>query len=166
MTLLWVAVQTAVIGVIATVTIDLWAQLLGRLFGMTSLDYAMVGRWLGHMPSGRFAHPGIARAAPVSGERALGWFAHYAIGVAFAAGLVALTGPDWLRAPTLFPALGFGIVTVAVPFFVMQPAFGAGVAASKTPKPVQMRLRSLMTHGVFGIGLYVGACLVATMAGN
>jgi hypothetical protein len=48
-----------------------------------------------------------------------------------------------------------------VPFFVMQPAFGAGVAASKTPRPAQARLRSLMTHGVFGVGLYAGAWLVS-----
>ncbi|VVD68990.1 membrane protein [Pandoraea pneumonica] len=166
MTLLLVAVQTATVGVIATVTIDLWAWLLSRLFGMASLDYAMVGRWLGNMPRGRFAHPSIAHATPVAGERALGWFAHYAIGVAFAAGLVTLTGPGWLHTPTILPALAFGIVTVVVPFFVMQPAFGAGIAASNTPTPTRMRLRSLMTHGVFGIGLYLGARLVATMAGN
>ncbi|VVE12617.1 membrane protein [Pandoraea iniqua] len=165
-TWLLLAAQAAAVGVIATVAVDVWAWLLRRLFGMASLDYAMVGRWLGHMPAGRFAHPGIGRATPVSGERALGWFAHYAIGVGFGVCLVALTGPSWLQTPTILPALAFGIATVAVPFFVMQPAFGAGVAASKTPAPAQARLRSLMTHGVFGVGLYLGAQLVSIAAGN
>ncbi|MDR3398055.1 MAG: DUF2938 domain-containing protein [Pandoraea sp.] len=155
------ATQILAMGICATVLMDLWAVLLGRVFGVASLDYALVGRWLGHMPAGRFAHAGIGRASPVPGERALGWFAHYAIGVGFAACLVALTGTAWLRAPTLAPALAFGIVTIVVPFFVMQPAFGAGVAASKTPRPTQARLRSLMTHGVFGLGLYAGAWLVS-----
>ncbi|WP_353189253.1 DUF2938 domain-containing protein [Pandoraea pnomenusa] len=160
-TTLSLAAQILTIGVCATAVMDVWALILRHGFGLTSLDYAMVGRWLGHMPAGQFAHAGIGRAAPVPGEKAMGWVAHYATGVVFAAGLVASTGADWLDTPTLLPALGFGLVTVVVPFFVMQPAFGAGVAASKTPKPAQARLRSLITHSVFGLGLYAGAWLVS-----
>lgn len=158
------AAQILTIGVSATVVMDLWALVLRRIFGIGSLDFAMVGRWLGHMRAGRFAHAGIGRATPIAGEKALGWFAHYAIGVGFAACLVAIVGPVWLGSPTLVPALTFGIVTVVVPFFVMQPALGAGVAAAKTPNPSQARLRSLMTHGIFGIGLYAGAWLGKTAA--
>ena len=61
----------------------------------------------------------------------------------------------WLERPTLLPALVFGVVTVAMPWLVMQPSFGLGIAASKAPKPAQARLKSLMTHTVFGIGLYL-----------
>ncbi|QDX21972.1 DUF2938 domain-containing protein [Pandoraea pnomenusa] len=150
-------------GICATLAIDLWAWLLRHLLGCESLDYGMVGRWLGHMRAGRFAHAAIGRAAPVPGEKAMGWVAHYAIGVIFAAGLVALCGADWLRAPTWPPALAFGVATVALPFFVMQPAFGAGLAASKTSRPAQARLRSLATHGIFGIGLYAGAWLASAL---
>jgi Protein of unknown function (DUF2938) len=39
----------------------------------------------------------------------------------------------------------------------MQPSLGLGVAASRTPNPTQARLKSLMTHSVFGVGLYVCA---------
>ncbi|MDM8359116.1 DUF2938 domain-containing protein [Pandoraea communis] len=158
---LLLAAQVLTMGICATVAMDLWANLLRRGFGVAPLDYAMVGRWLGHMPAGRFAHASIGRASAVPGERALGWFAHYAIGAGFAGGLVGLTGPAWLRAPTLAPAIAFGIVTIVVPFFVMQPAFGAGIAASKALKPAQARLRSLMTHSVFGVGLYAGAWLAS-----
>lgn len=153
--------QVLTMGIFATAVMDLWAVFLRRAFGMASLDYALVGRWLGHMRTGRFAHAGIGRASPVVGEKALGWFAHYALGVGFAACLVGLTGPAWLRAPTLLPALAFGIVTIVVPFFVMQPAFGVGIAASKTHNPTQARLRSLVTHSVFGLGLYGGAWLAS-----
>jgi hypothetical protein len=44
-----------------------------------------------------------------------------------------------------------------MPFFVMQPAMGAGIAASRTPTPWRNRLRSLATHAVFGCGLYLSA---------
>jgi hypothetical protein len=43
------------------------------------------------------------------------------------------------------------------PFFIMQPSLGLGIAASRTPKPMQARLKSLVTHTVFGVGLYVCA---------
>ncbi|MDQ3427283.1 MAG: DUF2938 domain-containing protein, partial [Gemmatimonadota bacterium] len=51
----------------------------------------------------------------------------------------------------------YGIGTVVCPLFIMQPAFGLGIAASRTPNPTQARLKSLVTHTVFGAGLYVCA---------
>ncbi|WP_139131260.1 DUF2938 family protein, partial [Pseudomonas sp. ENNP23] len=52
------------IGVGATLVMDLWGWLLRRLTGSAGLDYALAGRWVGHMPRGRFRHAGIGRAAP------------------------------------------------------------------------------------------------------
>lgn len=37
----------------------------------------------------------------------------------------------------------------------MQPGMGAGIAASRTPNPRAARLQSLVTHAVFGLGLYL-----------
>lgn len=154
--------RAVLIGVGATLVMDLWALLLKRLFNAPSLDYAMVGRWIGHLPRGRLTHPGIARSAPIAGERAIGWIVHYAIGVLFALLLLALWGPAWAARPTLLPALIVGIATVAAPFLILQPGMGAGIAASKLPKPGVARLRSLMAHASFGIGLYLAGWLVAT----
>jgi uncharacterized membrane protein YagU involved in acid resistance len=83
--------------------------------------------------------------------------AHYTIGVVFALVFVVLASRDWLARPTVLPALPYGIGTVVFPFFIMQPSFGLGIAASRTPNPTQARLKSLMTHAVFGVGLYVCA---------
>lgn len=153
--------RAVLIGAGATLVMDLWALLLKRLFGVPSLDYAMVGRWLGHLPQGRLTHPGIARSTPVAGERAIGWIAHYAIGVLFASVLLAIWGPAWAARPTLAPALIVGIATVAAPFLILQPGTGAGIAASRTPKPGVARLRSLMAHASFGVGLYLAGWAVA-----
>ncbi len=117
----------------------------------------MVGRWIGHMPTGRFAHEAIARAPAVRGERAIGWIAHYATGILFAGLLLALFGLGWARSPTPGPALIVGVATVAAPFLVLHPAFGAGVAGSRTPAPAAARARSLVAHVSFGVGLYVAA---------
>lgn len=153
--------RAVLIGVGATLVMDLWALLLKRLFGAPSLDYAMVGRWIGHLPRGRLTHPGIARSAPVAGERAIGWIAHYAIGIGFALLLLAIWGPAWAALPTLPPALIVGIATVAAPFLILQPGMGAGIAASRTPKPGVARLRSLMAHASFGVGLYLAGWVAA-----
>ena len=154
-------IRSALIGAGATLVIDLWALVMRRAVGWASLDFALVGRWLGHMAKGRFRHQRVADAPAISGERALGWFAHYAIGIALAALLLAIGGLEWARQPTFSLALGFGLVSVALPFLVLQPALGAGVAASRTPRPGLARLRSVATHLWFGVGLYLTALLTA-----
>jgi len=146
---------TILTGAGATAVMDLSAIARKRLLGIPAPNYGLVGRWLGHMPSGRFRHASIAAASPVRGERLIGWTAHYLTGIAFAAILLGVWGMAWIREPTLGPALAVGIGTVAAPFLLMQPGMGAGIAASRTPRPDAARLQSLVTHAIFGFGLYV-----------
>jgi hypothetical protein len=153
----------ALIGIGATALMDLWLSLQKRL-GLRPLDMALIGRWAGHLVRGRFAHAAIAQAAPIAGERTWGWLTHYAVGVAFAGLLVGVQGLDWARNPSLLPAVAVGIGTVVLPLFVMQPAMGAGFAASRTPTPVKNCVRSLANHTVFGLGLYFSAVVVALIA--
>ena len=148
------------IGLGATLLMDLWNLFLKRAFGIPSLDYCLLGRWLRHMPGGTFRHARIAAASPKRFECAVGWIAHYSIGVAFALVFVLASG-QWLARPTLLPALLYGIGTVVFPFFILQPSLGLGVAASKTPNPARARLKSLVTHTVFGVGLYF--CALASL---
>jgi hypothetical protein len=154
-----------VIGAGATAIMDLWAASLRRCCRVPSLDYALLGRWIGHFPRGRFRHESIAHAAPVRYERAIGWGAHYTIGVAFAALLLAIAGLEWLKQPTLMPPLLVSSSTLVAPFLVMQPAMGAGIAASRTPRPNVARLRSVVTHTVYGVGLYASAWIWAVLMG-
>jgi hypothetical protein len=150
-------------GVGATLIMDLWNLFLKRVFGIPSLHFRFLGRWLGHMTSGKFRHTSITEAPQRPFESTVGWIAHYTIGIVFALAFVALVSGDWLARPTLLPALLYGIGTVVFPLFVMQPSFGLGMAASRTPKPTQARLKSLMTHTVFGIGMFVSALAVSSM---
>jgi len=152
--------RSLVIGAGATLVMDAWAALLRR-FGIPSLDFALLGRWVGHLPRGRFLHQRIASAEPVPGERALGWATHYAIGISIAGLLLATFGLEWAHAPTLGPALLIGVVTVAAPLLVLQPALGAGIASRKTPRPLFNSMKSLATHTVFGLGLYLAARVTA-----
>lgn len=156
-----IVIRVVLIGIGATAVMDLWGAFLKQAFGVPRLDYAFLGRWIGHFPGGRFMHDNIVTASPVRGERIIGWAAHYAIGITFAALLLAIWGLEWAQRPTLLPALIIGIVTVIAPFFLMQPGLGLGVAASKTPRPNVARLRSIITHSVYGVGLFLSALLCA-----
>jgi DUF2938 family protein len=153
-------VGAVLIGLGATLAIDVWGLVLKRGFGIVSLNYCLLGRWLLHMPEGTLVHRSIAAARPKAYECPVGWSAHYLIGTVLGLAFVLIASAAWLERPTVLPALGFGVVTVAMPWVVMQPAFGLGIAASKAPKPAQARLKSLMTHTVFGLGLYGWAALL------
>ena len=145
------------IGIGATLVMDLWNLFLKLTFRIPSLSYCLLGRWLGHMPGGTFRHASIAAAPRKRFECAVGWMAHYTFGVVFGLVFVALVSRDWLARPALLPALLYGIGTVVFPFFIMQPSLGLGIAASRSPKATQARLKSLVTHTVFGVGLYLCA---------
>jgi len=147
-------VYALVIGAGATALMDLWAIARRRAFDTPLPNYGLVGRWFAHLARGRCHHQSIAASPAVQGERVIGWVAHYVIGTAFAGLLLAVWGIAWVRQPTIGPALLVGIGTVAAPFLVMQPGMGAGVAASRTPRPAAARLQSLVTHTIFGLGLY------------
>jgi hypothetical protein len=142
-------------GIGATAVMDLCGIARKPLLGAPPPDYGLVGRWVAHMRHGRFRHDAITKASPVRGERLLGWTAHYLTGIAFAAVLIGFQGQAWLVHPTLAPAIVVGIGTVLAPYLIMQPGMGAGIAASRTPRPRTARLQTLLTHTFFGVGLYV-----------
>ena len=151
------------VGIGATLLVDLWNFFLKRTFGVRSLNYCLLGRWLRHMPEGSFRHASITGAPRKSFECSVGWIAHYTIGLALTLVFVAFASADWLARPALLPALLYGAGTVVFPLFILQPAFGLGIASSKTPNPTKARLKSLMTHTVFGVGLWACALGVSCM---
>jgi hypothetical protein len=151
------------VGLGATLVMDLWNLFLGRAFGIRSLDYCLLGRWVSHLSSGKVVHASIAAAPKADHECAVGWITHYSIGVVLALVFVAVASAEWLARPTVLPALLYGLATVVFPLFILQPSLGLGVASSKVPDPTRARLKSLMTHVVFGVGLYLCALGVSRL---
>ena len=148
--------NAALIGIGATAVMDIWLVLLKKR-GVPIMNFALLGRWVGHVFRGRWFHGSITKSAPVGHELAIGWSAHYGIGIGLAMLHVGLFGAGWIANPTLVPALVTGIVTVVAPLFIMQPAIGSGIAASKTGAPLRNIGKSVFNHGVFGSGIYLAA---------
>ena len=88
---------------------------------------------------GTFAHINIniAAAPKRPAECAIGWVAHFLTGVTFALMLVILTSGSWLEHPSLLPALLVGVGTVVIPYCLVQPALGLGVASAERQIPLK-----------------------------
>lgn len=149
-----------VLGIGATLLMDVWASFLNRAFGEGLPNWGMVGRWVWQLRTGKVFHDDIGRAPPYAVERALGWAFHYLVGIVYGIVLVWIMGPQWVAAPTFIPAFILGIVTVGAGWFLLAPGMGAGWAASKRPNPMRIRLMNLVAHTVFALGLYLTALLI------
>jgi hypothetical protein len=153
--------RATLIGAAATAVMDFWSLMQKHGFGLKTLDYGLVGRWLAYIPRGRFHHHPIGSTPEVRGEKVLGWAAHYATGVSFAVLLLCIFGTEWTLRPTPVPALAVGVGSIVFPFFILQPAFGLGVASNRAPNPMRARFRSLVSHLTFAMGLYLAALATA-----
>ncbi|MFY8325123.1 DUF2938 domain-containing protein [Pseudoalteromonas sp. ZZD1] len=156
----WIAV--VVLGIGATLLLDVWSIVLAKVFAVSSLNFCLVGRWVSLMRTGQFRHTAIGKATAQNKECALGWVIHYLIGIIFALVFLIIMPSNWSYSPSFWQALLFGLITVCIPFFVMQPALGLGIAARNTKKPVHARAKSCASHCVFGAGLYLST-LVLTL---
>ena len=95
----------ALMGLGATVLIDLWALVRQRLARVPLPNWAMVGRWVMHLLRGRLFHENIAAAQLMPKERQIGWVFHYFVGVVYGVFFALLAGPDWISVPTFLPFL-------------------------------------------------------------
>jgi Protein of unknown function (DUF2938) len=148
--------QVLLTGIVATLALDVWQLTVSQVFGLPRSNWALVGRWVSFIPRGKFFHDAIGKTDPVRYEATIGWVAHYVVGLVYAAIYLGTLRYVLGWEPHLWTALGFGIVTVAAPWFLMQPGMGLGIMATKAPEPALVRAHSLSSHVAFGFGLYLG----------
>ena len=148
-----------VMGLMGTLAMDLWSLVLMRIFGQPLPNWAMPGRWLGHLFGGRVWHNDIGASDAVEFEEGLGWGLHYGVGVLYGVVFAVLAGTDWLASPTFLPVWLFSLVTIAAGWFLLQPGMGLGWGASKTPNPWKVRVMGLVAHSVFAVGMWVPAVM-------
>ena len=148
------ALRVLVMGITATIAIDLWATFTNRMLGWPRTNWGMVGRWIGHMRDVQFMHTSIGSSPPIVHESILGWVFHYVVGCVYAALYLMFVGTAQSGQPTLVSGVLFGLATILSPWLLMQPALGLGICASKAPRPTLVRLQNLTIHTIFGLALY------------
>lgn len=149
-------VMTALLtGIFATAMLDAWALTLNRALGIPAVNWALVGRWVAGITAGNFHRRPMISVPSIPLERPLGWLFHYLVGMAYALTYL-LAVSLFQQTPALYSALLFGLTTVLAPWLILQPGLGLGYFASGAPKPALTRTLNLVSHLVFGFGLYLG----------
>lgn len=126
-----------VMGLVATIVMDIWALALRRFAGMPLPNWAMLGRWTGHLPSGTVFHNDIAAAAPIRNELGLGWATHYVVGIIYGIFFAVIAGAGWLVEPTFLPVWMYALLTIAAGWFLLQPGYGPRGCAVQNRDPEQ-----------------------------
>ena len=144
-------------GIGGTVAMDIWTVVLSKLGIAPFPNWAMPGRWFGHVFKGRLFHDDIGAVAPVRGDLALGWGLHYGVGVIYGVVFAMLAGVVWVASPDFLSVWIFSLITIAAGWFLLQPGMGLGWAASKTPNPSKVRILGLAAHTVFAVGMWLVA---------
>lgn len=147
-------IKGTMIGVGATVVMDLWALILAQFPGQSRPDWGLVGRWFWHLRHGQIFHDDIAATKPYRHEVVLGWIGHYVVGILYGVVFALYGGSAWFANPIFLPAWIFGIMTVAAGWFLLQPGLGIGWAASRLPNAANVRVLNLVAHTFFALGLY------------
>jgi hypothetical protein len=85
---------------------------------------------------------------------ALGWIAHFMIGVAFAAAYVFIL-KDHLSGKPAVKGLLFSLIPFFMAQIIVMPMMGAGLFSMSTGAPILMIMGSLIGHIVYGTVLGV-----------
>ncbi|UOA15856.1 MULTISPECIES: DUF2938 family protein [Sulfitobacter] len=153
-------ITATLVGIGGTLIFDAVMALMARFLGYTATNWRMVGRWMGHIPNGQFIQRSLKDAKPILGETILGWSFHYAIGIGYGLLLALIWGADWFADPQLAQPMSLSIALLVLPYFIMMPGMGLGIAASRAPSPNVARLKSVFGHSVFGLGLFLAALVL------
>jgi uncharacterized membrane protein YagU involved in acid resistance len=145
-----------IVGVLATVTMDVVAALAHRLgiagHGPRRTGPDLIGRWIGYLLQGKFKHTDILQTPPLRRELLLGLAAHYSIGIVLTLvylGLLAVAHAT----PTALSAILYGTATTVLPWFLMFPSQGMGWLGWDAPGDAHLARASLFNHIVFGLGI-------------
>jgi len=149
-------IKVLLVGIFSTVIIDIWATISNRLLKLPKTNWTMVGRWLGHIPKGKFTHNPVSSSPKIKHEHIIGWIFHYFIGVIYAAIYVAIVVWGLSNDSSLLTAWFFGLFTLLSPWLILQPALGLGFFAVNSPNANKVRLQNIALHSIFGIALYYG----------
>jgi hypothetical protein len=147
-------------GIIATLTMDVLSGGAIKLQLISPLPPRLIGRWFASVAKGQPFHHDIGQVSPVNYEMAIALPVHYAIGVTLALAYVLATSALGLSPRNPFTALSFGLITNVLPWLVMFPAMGYGWFGAHCPPGTRLFVSSLISHCLFGLGLWTGASLL------
>ena len=149
------------VGMFACFIFDIWQDLLRRISGIPTSNWALVGRWFWGVVSDRcLVAKGLSSQDPRPYELQLGWAIHYLVAIGYAFTFWILMEGNIVE-PSILDGLIFGVVSVVIPWFFFMPALGNGIMARHTPNPPLACSLAFMMHSVFGIAIGTGFSVIS-----
>lgn len=155
-----VSLRSVLIGILATVTMDVLTAVTIKLGLIAPLSPHLIGRWFVCVARGQLLQADIAQVSPVNGEMAIAVPVHYAIGITLALLYFLVSSALGLTPRNPLSALGFALCTNLLPWLLMFPAMGYGWFGSHGPAGTRLFLSSFVTHCLYGVGLWLGASIL------
>ena len=119
-----------------------------------------IGRWFASVARGLVFHSDVGQVSPINHEVATAASAHYTIGVTLALVYLLACAALGLSAGNPLSAFGFALCTSLLPWLLMFPAMGYGWFGARGPAGTRLFLSSLITHGFYGVGLWLAASIL------
>ena len=153
--------RNVLLGIIATVTMDVLSVDAIKLRLIAPLPPHLIGRWFASVARGQVLHGDIAQVSPIQHEMAVAVPVHYAIGVTLALTYLLACSTLGLSPRSPVTALVFALCTNLLPWLLMFPAMGYGWFGAHGPTGTRLFASSFLTHCFYGLGLWLGASLLA-----
>lgn len=154
-------IKGILVGVLATITMDVLTSLSYKLQLVAPLHPRLVGRWFASIAKGQLLVNDIGQLPPVSREVAIAVPTHYVIGIMLGLLYLLVSSSLRLNQRSLSVALGFALCTNVFPWFMMFPAMGYGWFGSRGPTGTRLFLASLVAHCFYGVGLWLAASMLS-----
>ena len=150
-------------GVFSTLLMDIGSMLI-RTTGLTAgAPPAIIGKWFMYVLRGRLTHADIVSSPDIQIKMPLALAIHYSIGIVLASVFVAFVAWQHPHRGLFWFAVGFGLITTVLPWFLMFPAMGWGIAGARGPQRFLLTRTSLVNHAFYGLGLGVWMTYVAPL---
>jgi hypothetical protein len=149
-----------VVGVAATVTMDVLGSFARRVGLAAGAKGIWVGRWYLGIARGQLVYSDIAAAPELAGEAKAALVGHYVIGIVLAVFYVVGAGLLGVSPGVFLVALGYGLATCVFPWFLVLPSLGFGAFGRKGPAELRLFTSSVMNHLFYGLGLWWSAKLL------
>jgi hypothetical protein len=140
------------------------ASMLVRATGLTAgAPPSTIGKWFTYLFHGRLIHGDIMASPEIPIRMPLVGALHYGIGIALAGAFAALCSWQQPQRGAFAFAVGFGLLTTVLAWFLMFPAMGWGIAGTRGPAQLLLTRTSLVNHALYGLGLALWNAFLAPL---
>ena len=143
-------------GLIATLIFDIFNQSLYFAYSIDRPKWNLLGRYFLGYKQGYFIRKNLVNDEEIRNELQWGYLIHYSIGIIY--GLFYVFLNTWLfDYPSILLAYSIGFTSVLGAWCYLMPlAYDLGFFASKSEDRLKVMIQNLITHFVFGTGLFIG----------